>query len=83
MKASGEAGSLLFGKAWDAGDTRARDEAKKLGQTITTLAPDELERWRSKLQFVTDEWLKKAKDRGYDGKMLLEDFKAMVKSSSS
>jgi TRAP-type C4-dicarboxylate transport system substrate-binding protein len=83
MKASGEAGSRLFGKAWDAGDTHARDAAKKLGQTITTLAPAELERWRSRLQFVTDDWLKKAKDRGYDGQKLLDDFKAMVKAASS
>jgi TRAP-type C4-dicarboxylate transport system substrate-binding protein len=83
MKASGEAGSALFGKAWDAGDARARDEAKKLGQTINTLAPAELARWRPKLQFVTDEWLKKAKERGYDGQKLLDDFKAMVKAASS
>jgi TRAP-type C4-dicarboxylate transport system substrate-binding protein len=83
MKAGGEAGSALIAKAWDAGDTAARDEAKKLGHTITTLAPAELERWRPKLKFVTDEWLKKAKDRGYDGQKLLDDFKAMVKAASS
>lgn len=83
MKASGEAGSALFGKAWDAADEAARAEAKKLNHTITTLAPAELERWRPKLQFVTDEWLKKAKERGYDGQKLLDDFKAMVKDSSS
>jgi TRAP-type C4-dicarboxylate transport system substrate-binding protein len=83
MKAGGEAGSLLFGKAWDAGDAHAKDEAKKLGQTINMLAPAELERWRPKLQFVTDEWLKKAKERGYDGQKLLDDFKAMVKAASS
>ena len=83
MKASGEAGSTLFGKAWDAGDTRARDAAKKLNQSITTLSAAELERWRPKLQFVTDDWLKKAKAKGYDGQKLLDDFKAMVKAASS
>ena len=83
MKASSEAGSILFGKAWDAADDRARDHAKKLGHTIQTLAPAELERWRPKLQFVTDDWLKKAKERGYDGQKLLDDFKAMVKDASS
>lgn len=83
MKASGEAGSALFGKAWDAADVNAKEEAKKLGHTITTLAPAELERWRPKLQFVTDEWLKKAKERGHDGQKLLDDFKAMVKGTSS
>ena len=74
---------MLFGKAWDAADERARAHAKKLGHTIQTLAPAELERWRPKLQFVTDEWLKKAKDHGYDGKKLLDDFKAMVEDASS
>jgi TRAP-type C4-dicarboxylate transport system substrate-binding protein len=83
MKASGEAGSALFGKAWDDADTRARDEGKKLNHTITTLAPDELARWRPKLEFVTEEWLKKAKARGLDGEKLLDDFKATVKASSS
>lgn len=83
MKASEEAGSVLFGKAWDAADDRAREHAKKLGHTIQTLAPDELERWRPKLQFVTDEWLKKAKERGYDGQKLLDDFKAEVKKAAS
>jgi TRAP-type C4-dicarboxylate transport system substrate-binding protein len=83
MKASGEAGSLLFGKAWDAADQRGREEAKKLGHTITTLSASELERWRPKLQFVTDEWLAKAKAHGYDGQKLLDDFKAMVKASQS
>jgi TRAP-type C4-dicarboxylate transport system substrate-binding protein len=83
MKASGEAGSTLFGKAWDAADTAARAEAVKLKHTITTLAPAEVGRWREKLQFVTDEWLKKAKDRGHDGQKLLDDFKAMVRASSS
>ena len=83
MKASGEAGSTLFGKAWDAADEAARAEAKKLNHTITTLAPAELDRWRPKLEFVTEEWLKKAKERGYDGQKLLDDFKAMVKARSS
>jgi TRAP-type C4-dicarboxylate transport system substrate-binding protein len=83
MKASGEAGSRLFGKAWDDADARAREEAKKLNHTITTLAPGELARWRPKLDFVTEEWMKKAKARGHDGQKLLDDFKAEVKASSS
>ena len=83
MKASGEAGSALFGKAWDAADEAARADAKKMNHTITTLAPAEVERWREKLQFVTEEWLKKAKARGLDGEKLLDDFKALVKASSS
>jgi TRAP-type C4-dicarboxylate transport system substrate-binding protein len=82
VKASGEAGSTLFGKAWDAADARARDGAKKRGNTIRTLAPAELERWRPMLKFVRDQWLKKAKDRGLDGETLLKDLEATIKASS-
>jgi TRAP-type C4-dicarboxylate transport system substrate-binding protein len=82
IKASGEAGSALFGKAWDAADARAREGAKKRGNTIQTLAPAELERWRPMLKFVRDDWLKKAKGRGLDGEMLLKDLEATIKASS-
>ena len=50
MKASGEAGSALIGKAWQAADERGRDDAKEKGQAIETLAPAELEQWRPLLQ---------------------------------
>ncbi len=82
MKASGEAGSALFGKAWDAADTAGRENAKKRGNTIQTLAPAELERWKPMLKFVRDEWLKKAKEKGLDGEALLRDLEATIKSSS-
>ena len=35
------------------------------------------------LQFVTDEWLKKAQAKGLDGKKMLDDLKSMIKASSS
>ena len=63
MKASGEAGSALFGKAWQAADEHGRSDAKKRNQTIETIAPAEIDKWRPLLQTITDEWLKKAKPR--------------------
>jgi TRAP-type C4-dicarboxylate transport system substrate-binding protein len=83
MKVSGDAGARLFGKHWDDADARARANAKKAGNTIQTLAPAELERWKPMLQFVRDEWLKKAKDRGLDGPALLKDLEATIKATSS
>ncbi|HEY4774067.1 MAG TPA: hypothetical protein VIH40_04535, partial [Xanthobacteraceae bacterium] len=83
MKASGEAGSILYGKAWDAADRASREDAQQRGNVIQTIAPQELERWKPLLQFVTDEWLKKAKDKGYDGQKMLDDIKAMIKAASS
>jgi TRAP-type C4-dicarboxylate transport system substrate-binding protein len=81
-KASGEAGSRLFGEAWDAADARGKEGAKKRGNAILTVAPAELDRWRPMLKFVRDEWLKKAKDRGLDGEALLKDLEATIKASS-
>lgn len=83
MKASGEAGSAMFGKYWDAANDRGRADAKQKGHVIETIAAGELDKWRPPLQTTTDEWLKKASAKGVDGKKLLDDLKAMIKSASS
>jgi TRAP-type C4-dicarboxylate transport system substrate-binding protein len=82
MKASGEAGSAFFGKAWDAADERVRADAKQRGQLIETLAPAELDRWRSMIQFVPDDWVKKADQKGLDGRKMLDDLVAMISAAS-
>src|SRR5947199_4493057 len=64
MKASGEAGAALIGKAWLAADERGRDDAKQKGQTTETLAPAEFEKWKPLLKPVTAEWCKKAEHIG-------------------
>ena len=44
LKASGEVGSALYGKAWDAADNAGRNDAKQHGNVIETIAPAELDR---------------------------------------
>jgi TRAP-type transport system periplasmic protein len=83
LKASGEAGSALYGKAWDAADEQGREDAKQHGNVIETIGPAELDRWRPMLHFVTDERLKKAQAKGLDGQKMLDDLKGMIKASSS
>jgi len=83
MKAGGEAGSALIGKAWQAADEHGRSDAKEKGQVIETLGPAEFQRWQSLLQAVTEEWIKKADQKGYDGGKLLDDLQAMIKAASS
>jgi TRAP-type transport system periplasmic protein len=83
LKASGEAGAALFGKAWDAADERGRADAKERGQVIEVLAPTELNRWRSLVQFVPDDWVKKAEQKGLDGRKMLDDLEAMIRAASS
>ncbi|HVG51267.1 MAG TPA: TRAP transporter substrate-binding protein [Xanthobacteraceae bacterium] len=80
LKASGAAGSRLYGKAWDAADERGRADAVKRNNTIETIKSAELDRWRPLLQFVTDDWIKKANERGLDGAKMYEDLKAMIKA---
>lgn len=83
MKASGAAGAALIGKAWEAADEHGRNDAKEKGQDIETLAPAEFERWKTLLLVVTEEWVKKAEQKGYDGRKLLDDLQAMIKAASS
>ena len=83
MKVSGEAGSAYFGKKWDEADAASKADAKKAGHDISTLAPDQLKIWKEKLQFVEEEWLKQAKEKGYDAQKILDDLKATIKASSS
>ncbi|HEY1430723.1 MAG TPA: TRAP transporter substrate-binding protein DctP, partial [Stellaceae bacterium] len=83
MKAGGEAGSALIGKAWQAADEHGRNDAKEKGQAIETLSPAEFQRWQSLLEVVTEEWIKKAGQKGYDGRKLLDDLQGMIKAASS
>ena len=82
MKASGETGAALIGKAWLAADERGRDDAKQKNQTIETLAPAEFEKWKLLLKPVTDDWLKKVEQKGQDGRKLFDDLGAMIKASA-
>jgi TRAP-type C4-dicarboxylate transport system substrate-binding protein len=82
MKAGGEAGSALIGKAWQAADERGRADAVARGQTIETVSAAEFERWKSLLQVVTDDWIKKAEQKGYDGRKLLDQLQAMIKAAA-
>jgi TRAP-type C4-dicarboxylate transport system substrate-binding protein len=83
LKASGEAGSALFGKAWEAADERGRKDAKDKAQSIEILSAAELQRWRPMLETVTEEWLKKATQKGFDGRKLLDELQGMIKAGSS
>ena len=83
MKAGGEVGAALIGKAWTAADERGRADAQNRGQVIETVAPAELEKWRQLLNPLTDEWIAKADKKGLDGRKLLDDFRALSKAGSS
>jgi len=83
LKASGEAGSALFGKAWQAADEHGRKDAQEKGQTIETLAPAEIDKWRPMLETIAEDWVKKADQKKYDGRKMLDELRAMIKAGSS
>lgn len=78
-KVGGLAGAKFIGKRWDEADDKGRDAALKNGNTIQTIDPAELERWRKKIDFMNDDWIKKVSAEGWDGKALLADLRAHMK----
>lgn len=68
----------FIGRHWDEADREAREEAIANGETIRTLASDELERWRAKMAFMDDEWIGRMNERGLNGAALLNKLRDAV-----
>jgi TRAP-type C4-dicarboxylate transport system substrate-binding protein len=62
------------GKAWDTAELPGLEQAKELGHTITTLAPEEKERWKKTTRPVVDAWIAATPN----GKTLYEEAVALV-----
>ncbi len=81
MKAGGAAGAKLIGRGWDDADGKAKKLARDAGDhTISTISPAELKRWSAKLDIIRQTWIKRADAKGHDGKKLLAELMAMMKS---
>ena len=76
-------GAKFIGKRWDDADAVGRKAAEANGNTIQQIGAAELERWRTKIAFMNDEWIKKANANGWDGKALLEDLRATMEKFSA
>ena len=77
-KYGGLAGAKFIGKRWDDADEKGRAEAEANGNTIQTLSPEEVDRWRETVAFMEDEWIEKANAEGWDGSALLADLRATI-----
>ncbi len=82
-KMGGINGAKFIGARWDEADKRGREGAVANGNTIVSLGGAELEKWRDKIQFMNSDWVKKAKDQGWDGAALLADLRATMKKFAS
>jgi len=74
----GAYGAAFIGRHWDQADQESREEALADGETVQTLAPAELKRWRARMAFMDSEWNAKMNERGLDGAALLADLRNAV-----
>ena len=75
---SGLETSKWAGKVQNDGDIPGLEAAQKRGNAIITLDPAETARWRKVAEPVVDLWIADMKSKGIDGKMLVDDARAMI-----
>ncbi len=75
---SGPETSRLAGKAMDDGDAAGLAAAKRRGNTIITLDPTEVARWRKAAEPVIDGWAAEMKAKNIDAQALIRDARAAI-----
>lgn len=75
---SGAAAARELGRVMDAGDLPAIEAAKARNNAIITLDAAETKRWQDAAQKVVEAWIAETAKRGFDGKALVEDLRALV-----
>lgn len=77
-KNSGREFSAFLGTTQEGNDVPGRKVfAETAGYTITKIAPAELERWKKATSQLDDQWMA---DRGANGKAMMDDALALIKS---
>ncbi|MDX1656513.1 MAG: C4-dicarboxylate ABC transporter, partial [Candidatus Competibacteraceae bacterium] len=66
------------GRMWDEAEDLGRALAVEQGNTITTLSPQETERWRQASRPVVEAWVAEMDRRGLDGEALLEEARGLI-----
>lgn len=80
---SGQAAATMAGRMWDEQAVVVSEMVKSRGNTIITLAEEEVARWRKATDPVVENWLKTTKERGLDGQKLLESARAALSKHES
>lgn len=75
---SGRDTSKWVGRVMDEGDAPGIAAAEKAGNKIIKLPPEEVERWKTASAPLVDAWIEEVKAKGYDGKAMVEDAKALI-----
>ncbi|WP_414834089.1 TRAP transporter substrate-binding protein [Afifella sp. YEN Y35] len=80
---SGREVAAWAGRVMDAADAPGRKAAEEAGNEIVVLDEAETERWKTKAKDVETSWIADMTQRGFDGKALVEDAKALVEKYAS
>lgn len=75
---SGREMSKWVGRVMDEGDLPGIKAAEKAGNTIRMLPQAEVDRWKAAAEPVVAAWVAEVSAKGYDGKAMVEDAKAMI-----
>ncbi|HEX4407266.1 MAG TPA: TRAP transporter substrate-binding protein [Xanthobacteraceae bacterium] len=75
---SGQAAANFVGAMWDLQAAAVADMVAQRGDTIVTLLPDAVARWRKATEPVIATWLKEMKDQKVDGAKLLAQARALL-----
>jgi TRAP-type C4-dicarboxylate transport system substrate-binding protein len=75
---SGSVAAGIAGRMWDNRAAIAQDLARQRGNTIATLDDGDAARWRKASEPAIQNWIRQAKDRGFDGEKLLADLKTAM-----
>lgn len=79
MSLSGEKLARLYGKAWDAADTKALEVMKASGMNILPATPALVAGVKQKAAVLEQEWVKAANAKGVDGAKVLAEFREEIK----
>ena len=69
---SGAWGMNFESKVWDEEDAKGKQASIKAGNKIYNLTPEELERWKSVVRPVWDEWIADMEAKGLPGKKIFD-----------
>lgn len=64
-------------------DAPVRAQAVELGNNVIVLSAEESDKWHQASAAVYDQWAKEMDTKGFDGKGLIDEAKALIKENSS
>jgi len=81
-RVGGAWGSQFVGRFWDSADTVGKQVGRANRNIVSRIVPAEMDRWREKVRFMSEDWVAKANSAGHNGQALLDDLIVIIKKNS-